>query len=741
MNLDTLQSELAAFADLGTEPPELHRSGDRLNAKLHRNGEPLRLVFEDNGNGRVEARRGDRRDVRPSYRTLLASEIFADLNRWIVNQQRLLKPTRAENAISVDGILSTGQSVDVKGFDDYLARPREPDAVRAVLIDGPAGIGKTKFIERLALERAEGFRRTHRPLILHVQSRGRVLTFLQDLIATSLQILRLSVTFDQVPILVRHGLVTIAIDGFDELGDPNGYDLAWNQVNELVRQVRGDGTLILAGRDTFIRRERVESDIKDLRPSDEIDALALQLPRPAVAKRYLEEEKGWPLGDDFAELLDVLLEPNSYALRPFFLSRLDIDTVQPMLDHAGDNPLAYLVDIMVEREATKFGDAVETAMTVDDRESFVRSLLREASRTMADDQTEAVDEAVLAWMAEFVGSNFTEDEEVLRILRNRAIALAFLENDDDRRFRRFPSSQIANHFLAEETVERIGDGEIPKYVRRNILGADFLRAFSDLTMHISRTRADEVRAFFKEGVVVARSNIGSDRTSRNVGGLLLAALPALGGDEMWCVENISLDEALIEETPCMASLRNVAVNQLDLRGADVGELHFDGCSVQTLIVDDLTRVSQSFPVPAMISREDTADSRAVTDPAAIKEWLSGHGGKESELCDYPADPIAEFRGHEFVSVLEKACRTRSFWIPVEGDDTGSRFARGAAWPAVMRFLEEQGMGHRSIRGEGGNKNGFFRIRNRREVFGLLWGAGAKSKVKAFQRALVKAIEA
>jgi hypothetical protein len=75
-----------------------------------------------------------------------------------------------------------------------------------------------------------------------------------DLMAFSLQTLRLSVTYDQVPVLVRHGLVTLAIDGFDELGDPNGYDLAWAQVNDLVVEARGQGQIILAGRETFIGR-------------------------------------------------------------------------------------------------------------------------------------------------------------------------------------------------------------------------------------------------------------------------------------------------------------------------------------------------------------------------------------------------------------------------------------------------------------------------------------------------------
>ena len=185
--------------------------------------------------------------------------------------------------------------------------------------------------------------------------------------------------------------------------------------------------MILAGRDTFIGRERIVNDIVALGANDEIEALALQLPRPVVARNYLRKVKRWPSGDDYSELMNVLLEPESYALRPFFLSQLDLDAVQPMLDRAGGNPLAYLIDIMVEREATKFGDVVEAAMTRDARERFVRGFLREVARTMADDQTEAIAETVLVWIVDVVGDDLTKDDEVLRILRNRAIALAFLE--------------------------------------------------------------------------------------------------------------------------------------------------------------------------------------------------------------------------------------------------------------------------------------------------------------------------
>ena len=241
--------------------------------------------------------------------------------------------------------------MNARELDDYLVSQTSPEqSVQITLIDGPAGIGKTRFIESLAGSRAKNFLVNRRPLILHVQSRGRVLTFLQDLIAFSLQRLRLSVTFDQLPILVRHGLVTLAIDGFDELGDPNGYDLAWSQVGELVNQVRGNGTLILAGRETFIGRERMTKQITSLQNDrDLINSFSLQPPNRKPQEPGSEEEDG-PTTTSVQSR--SCLKWGSYALRPFFLSQLaDPDVVSTIRDDPTGNPLSFLVNLMVNREA------------------------------------------------------------------------------------------------------------------------------------------------------------------------------------------------------------------------------------------------------------------------------------------------------------------------------------------------------------------------------------------------------
>ena len=213
--------------------------------RMTRGGETLEIEFGA-GQSKVVERSVDSRQIRThaSFRALLASERFADLRLWANNQsqsQRFLKDAY-DHRIPVTGVLSDTdeeRKLDVEEFDEFLASEglANHSSVRVTVIDVPAGIGKTRFIEFLAWLRATRFFSKRRPLVLHVQSRGRVLTYIQDLIAFSLQRLRLNVTFDQVPVLVRHGLVILAIDGFDELADPNGYDLAWSQLGELIDQL------------------------------------------------------------------------------------------------------------------------------------------------------------------------------------------------------------------------------------------------------------------------------------------------------------------------------------------------------------------------------------------------------------------------------------------------------------------------------------------------------------------------
>ena len=749
MTLERFLDELALFADLGADPPRLTRDGDRFAIRLWRGGEEVELLFGDAA-GRIVERTigtldsGERR-THASYAALLASEKFGNLRRWADAQKAFLESRlKSLDRNLVNGVFSEdGAPAGLEAVDDALATPERRDAqsVQVLLIDGPAGIGKTKFIEHLALSRAANFKKTGRPLILHVQSRGRVLTFLQDLIAFSLQTLRLGVTYDQAPVLARHGLVAIAIDGFDELGDPNGYDLAWGQVNELVNQVRGGGTLVLAGRETFIGRERLLREVSSLSEArDAVRALSLQPPSPAAAKEWLERHD-WSRED--LDRRAELFEDGSYALRPFFLAQLaDGETAAAVRNAVTGSPLPSLVDLMTRREASKFGERVENVMSDDERRAFVRAFLREVARNMADDQTEALDDSMISWLVEIAAPDGMS-AEVTALLRNRAAVTAFLTLDDRPGHRRFAHSQLLNHFLGEETVDRIGQRELPRYVRRNILGADFLSVFGDLTAHVADSNPEHVRNCFDAASEFARNYLWTDhRGARNLGGLLVAMLPAVADAENLQLEDLHMDEALLQGIAPPARLVRVVMNQFDVRGSDLRKLCFEDAEIVTLIGDRSTRIPASIPVPSIIRNEGDGGDRFIRDPEPIGRWLDSHGRRpvdDDGETGHAAPVPAALHDHDLVRLLERACRSRAYWIPErrEGDDRGNRFVDEDEWPELLALLKEHDLVRVERKASSGRVSNFLHIVNRRGLLQGLWNESEDPKVRAFYRELVE----
>ena len=708
--------EMKVFADLGTDGATGGQAREGFVVRLFRNGDELALVFPEDGAGKVIERcRGSKSRTHASYLALLASERFGDLRSWAATQKMLLRETLAEiqPGIRVQGaIAGRDDLLTADGLDDFLqSAERGQDSVQVMLIDGPAGIGKTKFIEALALARATGYGRRRHPLVLHVQSRGRVLSYLQDLIAFSLQRLRLSVTFDQLPVLARHGLVTLAIDGFDELGDPNGYELAWSQVNETIGEIRGAGTLILAGRETFIGLERLKSTLPVLRERDVVHGLTLRPPSPADAESWLRK-KDWSKAD--VGKIRPLLDPDSYALRPFFLARLaETDIAQSVSESAGTSLLSILIDLMVDRESRKFGDPVDRVLSAEQRRQYAHRFLCEAAQYMADDQTDIIGEAPLTWLVDMALPEDV-DPEIVGLLKNRAGVMAFLANDALPGYRRFAHSQLLNYFLSAVVIESVGRGEIPKFVRRNIFSADFLAVFVEVLRHIASVDPSRVGMFFEGAQEWVKNYRSIDRGTRNLGAWTIAALPTMGdigyGNDSLRIGPMEVDETMLRGTsPCMV-LRGIFVNQIDVRGADLRELTFEESALNTAIVDDGTRVSTTFPTPKMIRRQNIVTKRDDDewDRSSIDAWLDKHGRQKSP--DETA-PAPDSRHGRMLRLVGRACRSSSFWIPEDTDGKFDRFVKDPLWSEVLSLLKSHDFIREARLSASGRKSRFVHIKH------------------------------
>lgn len=734
MTPENLIADFAPFVDIGESAPKVTEQKGKILVRFTRDGRELKIEIDPaSGQLKIHVGRGAGKPF-PSVAHLLASEQFANLRRWADVQSESLSAAIEKRMLPINGRTHEGASVASAQEVDRLlgTSQRRPDAAEVLLIDGPAGIGKTSLITRLAFERATAYKQTPTPLILHIKSRGRVLSNLDDLMAFSLQSIRSSVTYDQVPVLVRHGLIIAAIDGFDELGDPNGYDTAWAQLSELISFVRGLGTLILAGRDTFISRARLLKDVNSLREeTDIVNCLTLEAPTAEQAREWLLGH-GWTNDTLASPSISVLFDDDSFARRPVFLKLLAEQLKPKDIKKEKESFLTpFLLRNIISREASLFGKTVQAILPKERIESYLTEFMLEVAREMADMQAESLDGATLSWVAEAaLGDGIAAD--IVGLVKNRAAVVALLVNDERPGYKTFVHSQIHNYFLSRVAIEAIAKGDIPKFIRRNIIGADFLSTFIDVVAEYSATGSELVPRFIGKAQNLAQTYPHLDRGSRNIGALLLASVQNVQAGDKAYFAGFQVDEAVIRGTAGPATLDEVVISQVDCRQADLSALEFEKSSVITLIADDASRFPKSFPIPRILVDGIGAQ---ITDAQGIVDWLALRGRADNT----PAIGVVpqNVKAHRVYTLLGRACRMRRYWLR-EGDDDvhAEKVLKDENWPVLSKVLLANDFLRVEKRDASGSSSPFFHIRHAER---LLAESPADAQVAKFFSDLGKAI--
>lgn len=502
-----------------------------------------------------------------------------------------------------------------------------------------------------------------------------------DLIAFSLQDVRSNLTVGQLMPLMRHGLITLAIDGFDELSDPSGFETAWSGLNNLVGEARGRATFLLAGRETFVSTDTILRQLKSFdNTRDRLSALSLEDPTPEAARSWLLEQQGWTtelLGRKFVE---PIFAPGSYALRPFFL---DVIAREPAALTSDEPPasdlLGYLVDVMTRREAEKFVEKLDPpdgagASTI--YKEYVGRFLEEVARDLAENQSEAIAEEALDLLATVAAYGILPEDQVTAVVQ-RARTVVFLANDVRAGHVRFAHEQLLQHFLAREALRSIGEGETPRYVRRNLFGREALDVFAN----VARDRDDEA-VHFLNAVRSGLARPSRDRTHTNLA--VLGVATACGA----AIENVDLSvrDIGINElhfpfaAPVGITFQDTTISILHAASADLRNVIFkEGVTISTLEIDQRSRLAETMPLPHTLVRS----GRTIADPREISSILALPDDARAEGGLAWSDDLAELLGR-----IE---RYRSFWLRTNIDDTdaqGRRIISHPEWQKVYTALQQ-----------------------------------------------------
>lgn len=678
--------DLAPFADLGSS---VETSEGQF--VLWRDGQKTRIVTKADG---YALHRPDRAlQTFSSAGAILASDAFADISRIARNQAIVLSPLR------IDGppvpVTSTLNEVAGKvpmllpsptpwmALNRWLRDKQSSQHDRGtdlLLIDGPAGVGKTTIVREAALLRAEQYDGSQ-PLIIQIASRGRVLQNIGDLIAFSLQDVRAHLTISQLIVLIRHGLITLAIDGFDELSDPNGFQTAWSGLNRLFEDARGSATFILAGRETFVSTQTILKQLTSFNVAyDKLTAISLSDPDPEDARSWLLAQSGWDHSLLKKEFVEPIFVRNSYALRPFFLDLIAREPEALRNDEApASDLLSYLVQVMTRREADKFIEQLDPPNKIEANDIYrlyVERFLEEVARDLAENQSDSIAEEALDLIATISADGLLPDDQVASVVQ-RARTVVFLANDVQAGHVRFAHDQLQQHFLSREALRAVGNGETPRYLRRNLFSHESLEIFA----HVARGRVEEAMLF----LAAVRSGLSTpsrDRTIINLSALgISAACGARPVDANLSIINVDLNELHFPFSPPEGiSIKDSIISILRAASADIRNVDFSGSVViTTLEIDRSTLLPPSIPIPQIL----VSQGRTIADGSEITKILNGGFSKESNEERKWPDSLLELLG--------RIDRYRGFWLKVDADDTdrqGRRIILHAEWSRLLQAMKQ-----------------------------------------------------
>lgn len=706
MDKDTLLRDASVFSDPATEP-SISEGLSTIDVLMTRNGDKIRFsVDRQSGQVSVHAANSQRFS---SFSSLLASSLFADIRRLSATQRNIFanfddsKYIEAEGTITRDGN-PISSKLNCLSLDELLS-PGDfsSKCVRVVLLDGQAGVGKTSLIRRILVRRA---RHVNSTPIIHVESRGGRLYGLNQLLAASLDSLRAAFTFDQVPALIRHGLLHVAIDGFDELVDSEGYADAWAALSDFISEIGGSGSIILAGRDTFFDQQAFGERLSDTRQRINLIGARLSPISNNNAREYLKLS-GWSPDELSKQEASDILTDGSYALRPFFLRVIAEAPVKSWETLARNETLRNtLVWQFLAREASIIRE--KTSLQQNTAEEHLYRVFCEIAAEMASTESDAVDTSFIELLIETIFGDVIGSTELGR-LTYKAGSIALLEQDARRGFRRFPHTELSNYFLAHAIMTSEWSSSARRLLARANMGGDLLGIFSEEFAQIDDEKAKRFISMIERAMATEKSSGG--QLDANLGSLWVATLsrPIEGMERV--LKDYELNEVALTGICAEGILKNIIVNRMDVRGADLRQISFINTTVSTLVVDNETTLGEP---PTYINHVQVTDNISVRSlrGADADQWVKEH----AIYVDKQSQSGAEDLLWKVAFTL-----TKRYGIRDSDSDPAGRLLRNPIWPEIERILAKTGRVERTPNRGAGPRDEFLRIHN---PIGLLRKEGA-----------------
>ena len=484
-----------------------------------------------------------------------------------------------------------------------------------IFLTGDAGEGKTALLRRLTRTFADDYvAGRSRVVLLHIDTQGRSFVRLEEAVARDLGQLRISGLFYQGVIrLIRHGVLAIAIDGFDELLAEIGSGEAYSGLGAFLKQLDGRGIVVAAARSAYFEVENYSAQSR----------LLLSLPGAQVSIQHLQLKK-W--GRD--QTIDFFSKYENESGRSIDHPESLYDDLAKVLgeDHVAlQRP--FLVQTMAAMLASKSASARDLVNEVNFSsvqvvprviEAFLKREVEEKWRdpngapyltleqhihllaAMADEMwTQGVNRlstALLQLVAETVVEELgvPTSRRVQIVERVKAHVLLPIDDGAPGREHSFDHEEFLNYFLAARLIElekARRQGELQRFFERHPLPNIVGRWMT----HMAVWNAEKLTSFIKQLGSLTASELRSTYLKQNAG-LIASQLATscsppprdLKFDSMYFEGDLWAGISLES-----AEFRKCTFNGIDLSGSTFENCKFVDCRIDGLTYDEKTRMSGS----------------------------------------------------------------------------------------------------------------------------------------------------
>jgi len=663
MNLDEIRQDIAAFAD--DEDAVLI---DRGVAVFQRDRETYECKLTESADGVTVEFNG----AKLPYSRFLAEELgrLTILAEALRQKRKDVVPyidTQADLSDSLDRATKNGSALELLRSE---CSAWYPGATNLVFLTGDAGEGKTALLRHLTRGFAENYLAGHsKVVLLHVDTQGRSFVRLEEAVARDLGQLRISGLFYQgVVRLIRHGIIAIAIDGFDELLAEIGSGEAYSGLGAFLKQLDGRGIVVAAARSAYFEVENYSAQSRLLLslPGAQVSIQKLQLrkwQRDQTVKFFQQYRNGGGRRiEDPANLYDDLarvLGPDHVALqRPFLVQTMaamlasDSQTTKELVTEVSFPNLEVVpkvIEAFLKREVEeKWRDPNGAPyLTLEQHVHLLAAVADEMWIQGVNRLSTGILQVVAETVVEELGVPPNRRMQIVE--RVKAHVLLPVDNATPGKEHSFDHEEFLNYFLAARLIE-LGKskryGELLRFCERHSLPTIVGRWMTFMAAWDQSQAADIINSLSK----LTSSELKSTYLKQNAG--LLASQMArcsdqpirgLKFDSMYFEGDLWVGAALEE-----AEFRKCTFNGIDLSGTSWKNCTLIDCRIDGLACDGETTLSgTAFDVGCQILGvlqkyvTDGMRNYVPEECQRILEGLGAHFEKGSDFLFAKVAPIPE----------------------------------------------------------------------------------------------------